>query len=132
MTESVPALFESPEDRQSEIDQSLPGFAEFWEAYPRKCGKPAARDAWRKQVMGRTRKGSVARGYEAGTAAVEDVMLGLRAWAAWWEHVSTEYHFLPHPATWLSQRRWENPPRQVQWSGPWQRALAAARERDGR
>lgn len=72
----------------------LAGFAEFWIAYPRKTGKPAAERAWRAQRL--------------GAAAVRELLDAIeehrrsRQWA--------DPQFIPHPATWLNQRRWEDHP----------------------
>jgi len=68
-------------------------FDEFWDAYPRKVGKPAARKAWSR----------VAAEHPA-------VMAGVAAWSAAWARDGTADRFVPHPSTWLTDRRWENAP----------------------
>ena len=77
------------------------GFAEWWELYPRKVGKQAAaaKYAWALK-----------------SASAGELLDGLR------RHLpllrSKDPQFVPHPATWLSQGRWEdevgNPPPQGQ------------------
>lgn len=68
-------------------------FAEFWQAYPRKVAKPAAMKAW------------------AGVAAeAEAIIAGVRLWAGSVEWQKDGGQFIPHPATFLNQRRWEDRP----------------------
>lgn len=71
-------------------------FEDFWKAYPaeRRAGKPSALRAWRKIEVDEQLA----------------VMLGLSLWAQYWKAVGTENRFIPHAATWLNDRRWENPP----------------------
>jgi hypothetical protein len=67
------------------------GFAEFWAAYPRRVGKDAARKA---------HVAAVKRGASVGAIlqAVRD-----QQWP-------DEARFIPHPATWLNQGRWQDDP----------------------
>lgn len=69
-------------------------FARWWAAYPRKVGKE---DAWRKYQIAARKIGD----------DFEAVLIGglERAKAAW-----TDAQFIPHPATWLHQGRWEDEP----------------------
>ena len=68
-------------------------FLQAWKAYPNKTGKGAADAAWRK------RKPPV------------DAVLSALAWQRnqpkWLENSG---EFIPHMATWLNQRRWEDEP----------------------
>jgi len=66
----------------------------FWPLYPRKVGKPAAVRAWRAQKI-------------ADQKTLDSVMAGLRAHMAS-EWPGRELQFIPHPATWLNGRRWED------------------------
>jgi hypothetical protein len=68
------------------------GFAEFWNHYPAKVGKGAALKAWPKAVR------------EAGGDHSE-IVIGLKARL----HLFNP-EFVPNPATWLNQRRWEDDP----------------------
>lgn len=72
------------------------GFAEFWEAYPKKVGKPAAQKAWK--------------GIRCDPAII---FHSLKAFV-----FSPDPQFIPHPATWLNQRRWEDQPpeRKPKWT----------------
>jgi hypothetical protein len=66
------------------------GFEDFWAAYPRKVGKDAARKAW---TAAKKR------------APIAEIAAGLNA-ARW----PTDAQFIPHPATWLNQGRWQDNP----------------------
>lgn len=70
-------------------------FVKFWTAYPRKVGKGAARRAF---------------GRALGLTTVE-TMLAALAWQrtqpAW---LKDGGDFIPHPATWLNQERWDDEP----------------------
>lgn len=68
-------------------------FAALWSAYPRKVGKGAAEKAWAK-----ARCLAPAAVIAAGLAAFCEATRG------------TETRFVPHLATWLNQRRWEDDP----------------------
>lgn len=71
-------------------------FAAFWAVYPRKVAKLAALKAWRRVAT--------------SDAVVEQVMAGLRARLPEWEKMSVNAArcFIPHPATFLNGRRWED------------------------
>ena len=74
---------------------SLPaGYDRFWEAYPKKTAKPDAVKAFGKLKP---------------DAELLEVMLGAierqKATAQWQEDNG---RFIPHPATWLNGRRWED------------------------
>lgn len=68
-------------------------FDDFWNAYPRKVGKPSAQKAWKK-IPPRTR--------------YDNLMAGLERWKQT-DQWQTET-LIPHPATFLNDRRWENTP----------------------
>lgn len=69
-------------------------FASFWEAYPKKIGKGAAEKAWEKI-------GDLAAVYEKILWAV-----GVQKLSDQWKKDNGQ--FIPNPATWLHQRRWED------------------------
>lgn len=69
-------------------------FELFWQAYPKKIGKDAARKAFAKRRPSRTMT-------EIMIAAVEQQMSSPQ-WAR------DGGQFIPHPATWLNQGRWED------------------------
>lgn len=68
-------------------------FDSFWKMYPRKTGKGSAWKAW-----------------EKAKPEISTVEAALR-----WQIRSEQWtkdggQFIPHPATWLNQRRWEDEP----------------------
>lgn len=67
------------------------GFAEFWLAYPKKVGKGAAEASWKKT--------------RPPKAAVMDAIANQRN-SEQWRRDGGQY--IPNPATWLNQRRWED------------------------
>lgn len=67
------------------------GFLSFWAAFPRKEGKGAARDKWTQ------------------LAPPLDAVLAALAWQCTTEQWRKDGGaFVPHPATYLNQRRWED------------------------
>lgn len=71
-------------------------FTRFWDAYPRKVGKDAAWRAWQKR-----------------RPSAE--LLGAMLQALEWQGRSPDWlkdrgRFVPHPATWLNQGRWQDEP----------------------
>lgn len=75
-------------------------FDDFWRAYPRKVGKPNALAAYRRMVK---------RHWRADPDIEATIREGLRAWWAYWQ-ARNEPEFVPHPATWLNQERWNDAP----------------------
>lgn len=67
------------------------GFAEFWAKAPNKVAKVQARKTWDKMTTAQRQ------------AASENVT----GWYAWFQRTYREAG-LPHPATYLAQRRWED------------------------
>jgi hypothetical protein len=72
-------------------DPSL--FASFWSAYPRHVAKAAAEKAWAKIVK---------------TIDPLTIVVGAERMAA--DPNLPAEQFIPHPATWLNQQRWNDPP----------------------
>ena len=73
-------------------------FERFWQLYPRRAGKPAAKRAF---------KGAVKR---SGLAAIQE---GFVTWETFWRVNGTPEEFIPYPATWLNQERYNDPTPQV-------------------
>ena len=67
-------------------------FDEFWALYPRRIAKAAARKSWARLTP------------EQQLAAAKAV----QNHAQYWSTKETELEFIPHPATWLNQERWED------------------------
>lgn len=78
--------------RSTPLTPQPKGFAEFWGAYPRKVGKVDAERAWLKTE-----------GVEL--SVVLQAVERARATEQWRKDGG---QFIPHPATWLRQRRWED------------------------
>jgi len=71
-------------------------FIEFWKSYPRKVGKGAAARAWKKIRPGKELLGKMLK-----AVAVQ------RRGEAWQKESG---RFIPNPATWLNQARWDDEP----------------------
>lgn len=71
-----------------------PWFAAFWEAYPRRTGKGAARKAFASAV--------------AAGADPKVVVITASNYAERCGQLQKEPQFIPHPATWLNQERWDD------------------------
>lgn len=86
---------------EKESPSDSPSFAVFWEAYPRKVGKDAARKAFAKRKP---------------DADLLDVMLSaLSAQSRSEQWRKDGGRFIPHPSTWLNEGRWQDEPEK---SGP--------------
>lgn len=80
----------SPSSSESTDD----GFATFWEQYPKKAAKPQALKAWKKiNPTGQT---------------FANLIAGLEHQKAGEQWRKDGGKFIPHPATWLNGRRWED------------------------
>jgi hypothetical protein len=66
------------------------GFDQFWLRYPRKVSKEAARKSWEKLKPG----------LELQKQMFEHLEFCKREWR--------DPQFVPHPATWLNQKRWKD------------------------
>ena len=77
-----------------QVPLTTEGFKDFWEAYPRKVGKPATLKAWRAAHLG-----------AADLVSVLAAIARHRLTEQW-----RQSQFIPYPATWLNQRRWEDEP----------------------
>ena len=69
-------------------------FAEFWAVYPKKAGKVTAEAAWLKLNPSKALHSKI-------LAAIETAKKSRQ-----WQRDGGQY--IPHPATWLNQRRWED------------------------
>jgi len=72
------------------------GFQPFWITYPRKVGRVAALKAW----------DTLAPSAELAERMIQAV-LDQKCWPQW---LSDGGRFIPHPATWIRGRRWEDQP----------------------
>ena len=99
------------EKRREDIDTPLPPvggeddlFEDFWRAYPRKVGKDAARKAFTRRKVG---KGVLAQMLEAIAAQRNSTQ---------WLRDGGQY--IPHPATWLNDGRWQDESVPSAWESP--------------
>ncbi|MEZ5781186.1 MAG: helix-turn-helix domain-containing protein [Rhizobiaceae bacterium] len=83
----------SPTNQSKAAVVSNPDFDDFWQAYPNKVGKPVAIKAFLKA--------------KPDMAALMD---GLAKWKASPGWQKDRGRFIPHPTTFLNQRRWEDMP----------------------
>lgn len=67
-------------------------FDAFWERYPRKVAKHAARQIWARMAP----------------ADREDALAAIGQHVAYWQACGTAREFIPHARTWLHQHRWED------------------------
>lgn len=98
----VSARVEDHSEKNSSGDQKEPSsaspterFDRFWSRYPRAVGKPAARKAFKSAVK---------------RSGLEAIQQGYRAWEAFWRDGKVPEQFIPHPATWLNQERYNDAP----------------------
>lgn len=90
-------------------------FDRFWKAYPKKVGKKAARQAFERAVKvrgaGHRKSGTGDRGSGTGDPSPAEVMIAAverqKASRQWQRDAG---RFIPNPATWLNQGRWEDEP----------------------
>jgi hypothetical protein len=67
-------------------------FNEFYALYPRKQGRRAAEKSWQR----------------LSSQEQQDALEALPNHIEYWKLKQTEKDFIPHPATWLNQGRWED------------------------
>lgn len=91
MVKSSKAITTSAEKTSHPND--TPAFQAFWQAYPRRIGKGAARTAFKKALK---------------FASTNDIIKGATEFAAHCEEMGTEKQYIPHPSTWLNGERWED------------------------
>jgi len=85
---------DAPETEKSreETHSATPiGFAEFWSAYPRKVAKGDAEKAWKK--------------HKPDLAACLSAIAAAKSSPDWTKDGG---QFIPHPATWINGKRWED------------------------
>lgn len=75
------------------IKESPDGFDLFWQAYPKKVGKPAALKAFKSAKI---------------NGALPDVLKDISAKSLSESWMKQGGQFIPNPATYLNQRRWED------------------------
>ena len=86
------ARAERREEKSRDSGNYTPEFEEFWKAYPRKKGKGEAFNEWNKN----------------GHPPVERVIEILKIASACFDWTKDNGRFIPHPSTWLHQKRWDD------------------------
>ncbi|MCL2672094.1 MAG: hypothetical protein FWF10_08670 [Clostridiales bacterium] len=103
----------SEAETESDTDTNIPpnppkgeGFAEFWTAYPKKVGKAATEKVWLR--------------INPSPALQEKILATLQTWSNSDQWTKDGGQYIPNPATWLSQGRWEDesPPRRAVSKNP--------------
>jgi len=81
-------------------------FVEFWFAYPNKAGKIVAARSFAK--------------LDPNPELLAEIMRAIEVQKHWHTWAKDNGAFIPHPATWLNQRRWEDepPPAPIAVNGP--------------
>jgi len=67
-------------------------FQTFWQLYPRKVAKKLAEKSWKRLSQ----------------AEQTEVLEALPNHVEYWRLKETDKEYIPHPATWLNQGRWED------------------------
>ena len=80
-------------ERQAEEERVARAFEQWWQLYPRKVGKQAARKAFAKALK---------------LASLPTIGRGLEAAVAEWRTRETPMDKIPHATTWLNEGRWED------------------------
>ena len=73
---------------------TLEGFDLFWKEYPKKRGKGPAERAWLKIAP--------------NNGLYETIISAITKQKAWPDWVKDQGQFIPYPASWLNQKRWED------------------------
>ena len=84
---------ESRESRELEEEEKSAPFDLFWKAYPRKVGKDYAKTCWKKKK---------------GKPAIEVIVAAVEKWKADQRWKDDGGRYIPNPATWINQGRWED------------------------
>lgn len=92
--QASPAPKKSAASARQKSQPPAAAFDRFWEAYPRRQGKEAARKAWAKM--------------RPDEALLEDMLAALERQRASDQWCKDGGRFIPLPATWLNGRRWED------------------------
>jgi len=91
---------------RSRSKRSTPNYSDafllFWDVYPNKIGKGKAFDVWKKSGCEKL-NGEITRSVEEQKKCQQ------------WKKDNGQ--FIPHPSTWLNQRRWEDEPMSEQSTG---------------
>lgn len=95
---------EKRRDRDRDREEKRKSFEEFWSMYPRKTGKGKAEDSWNK--IGAT------------NGLIEKILASVKSHMLYPEWQKDNGQFIPNPATWLNQKRWEDEPMVIEKPKP--------------
>lgn len=101
-SEGGEAVKPKPKRRRIMPEEEPEGFQSFWGMYPRKVAKARARKVWKRE--------------SPEPEQIVTILAGLNAQLQ--EFRTREYSKIPHPATWLNDRRWEDEVRSANGTGP--------------
>lgn len=79
-------------------------FDTFWQTYPRRIARSKAQTSWNTNVRKKD---------------IEPLMDGLNQWITQWRNEGMDTQYIPYPATWLNQKRWQDPPTPVKELRPY-------------
>ena len=82
------------EEKRREETEYTDRFNQFWKAYPKKQGKGEAWEAWRK--------------VEKIKIILDDILNAVKKQKKSRQWQKDDGQYIPNPATWLNQRRWED------------------------
>jgi hypothetical protein len=80
-------------EKEKERAREPEGFEDFWQAYPRKAGKGDAEKAWIKLKL---------------APKLPEILTSIRAAKVSLDWTKEAGQYIPHPATWLNRRGWED------------------------
>jgi len=87
------------------IGKIVEDFNKFWNLYPKRIGKAKAIEAWQK--------------IDLNNGLLEEIMAAVKKQSLQDDWLKENGQFVPHPATWLNQNRWEDEI-QIKEKRPWQ------------
>lgn len=94
VTDTVTVINNPPIVPPKGIDAQERRFAEFWTAYPKKVGKAAALKSWKR--------------VKPDAELFERIMQAVTAAKASEQWIRESGRYIPNPATWLNQGRWDD------------------------
>lgn len=87
-------IFFDPECHVATVDDSLCGFDEFWNCYPRKVNKGQAKRIWKR--------------LKVNSEFLKLILATLEKQKSCEQWKKDNGKFIPHPSTWLNAEGWEN------------------------
>ena len=89
-----PDFFTVPADHAMTLVEHEQQFEQFWQLYPRKAGKKAAKKAWMD--------------VKPDEALFAIIMSAINTAKQYWKHQGISVNHIPHPSTWLDEERWDD------------------------